>query len=194
MIDFSKFEKVYEWDGEYGCMLDKNITHSTFVYLIRIGEDFYIDETSDFTTVVTKHLQDLMKHVHPNKGMQDVFQKYQKCEFYIIEQVGMFERPKNRKEFYITSLSPTLNKDECNFSFNPNLWRNTDDCEEFKVSIPTFYLRNLKSIAKGQGVPIERFIEAATVFACTDFRYRNSYLLMKEGVAALDTSLIYKDW
>lgn len=190
MVDLSKYEKVYEWDQVYGLMMGRRVITSTLVYLMKIGNEHYIDVSFRFTALIRKHIRDLDHGVHPNAKMQEAYNRYKVCEVYILAQVGVFEHPAKIKQQFVDRFSPSLNVDEFELKYSKDFWcKDEDDSVEVKIKMPYKYIKRLKDATKGQGILLEKYIQASAIAVFDTYRYSDSNKLTKEGITILDNSL-----
>lgn len=190
MIDLSKYEKVYEWDQVYGFTMSRRCIASTVVYLLKIGEDFYIDDTYELSELMRKHIRDLVNKTHPNERMQEAYNKCRVCEVYILAQVGLFEHPVKMKQQFIDRFSPSLNLEGLELKPSANLWlKDKDDSVEVKIKLPYDEFKRMKELTEGHDILLEKFIQASAVAVLNGYSYRNNDLLMQEGIAIVDNSL-----
>lgn len=190
MIDLSKYEKVFEWDQVYGFTMSRRPIFSTVVYLLKIGEDFFIDDTFALSELTRKHIRDLVNKIHPNGKMQEAYNRCKVCEGYILAQVGLFEHPVKIKQQFIDRFSPSLNLDRTELGPSVNLWcEDKEDSVEVKIKLPYEETKRMKELAEGHGISLEKYIQASAVAVLNGYSYRNTDLLMQEGIAIVDNSM-----
>lgn len=190
MIDLSKYEKVYEWESVYGLKMGKQIMGSTVVYLMKIGNDCYIDDTFKLNALIRKHIRDLDNGIHPNKKMQEAYNKHEVVDVYILAQVGLFEHPEKIKQQFIDRFSPSLNMDEFKLKYSKDFWfTDEDDSVEVKVKIPYIFIKKLNELSNIQDIPLEKYIQASALAIFSSYCYRNVNSLTPEGIAVLDNCL-----
>ena len=190
MIDLSKYEKMFEWDQVYGMTMIRRSIPSTVVYLLKIGEDFFIDDTFEFSELMKKHIRDLVNKIHPNGKMQDAYNKCKICEGYILAQVGLFEHPVKIKQQFIDRFSPSLNMEGVELKPSVNLWcKDKEDSVEVKIKLPYEEVKRMKELAEGHGISLEKYIQASAVAVLNGYSYRTTDFLMQEGIAIVDNSM-----
>lgn len=190
MIDFSKYEKVFEWEHVYGLKMGRQIMCSTVVYLMKIGNDCYIDDTFKLNALIRKHVRDLENGIHSNTKMQEAYNKYKVCDVYILAHVGLFEHPEKIKQQFIDRFSPSLNVDEFKLKYSKDSWcKDEDDSIEVKIKIPYKYIKSLNEMTKEQDISLEKYVQASALAIFNSYSYRDANYLMPEGVAVLDNCL-----
>lgn len=195
MIDLSKFQKLYSYHKHYGWLFSTKTSPATIIYLVKIGEDIYIDSSIQICTTVWKYARDLDKGIHANALMQEAFNKHLCCDFYLIEQVGFFELPCQRTQYYVNKYQPTLNAGRAKDCMNPDYWvKVPDDGVEVTIKLPWYYTDVFSHFEKQCGIPKERFVEAAVKYFYRYHTYRDSDDLTNFGVILIDDILSKKDW
>ena len=107
MIDFSELSKVAEYkDGELSWFEDRDINA---VYVILIGNEYYIGSSHYTYLRIGQHLGDLIKGHHHSCKLQEKFDELQEFSVYILER-GIEKSKLKFVEFkYIQKYNPSLN-------------------------------------------------------------------------------------
>lgn len=91
MIDFSKYEKVSEFTFEHGCVFYKAYYTCPVIFMMKIGEELYVNATMIPHETINDHEQLLWSGKHYNKKMVKAFKKEKTVETYILEQIDAFD-------------------------------------------------------------------------------------------------------
>lgn len=107
MVDVSQYKKIAEFrDGGLHWLSDdiKNI-----VYIIVFGEDFYIGSTRDIRRRFSQYVPALKRGKYDAKRMQAAFDREGSFDVYLIERRVPLKNLRNREDYYLNLLKPTLN-------------------------------------------------------------------------------------
>lgn len=79
------------------------------VYKISIGNNFYIGSAVNIQKRLRDHFCGLNANKHPNRYLQNAFNKYLDVSFEVLEYIEYPQSLIEREQFYITSLNPAYN-------------------------------------------------------------------------------------
>lgn len=182
MVDLSKHPKIYEWDDTFGQMADITIINDVSVFALKIGESLYVEESGHTKACIKKHLEDMRLGIHVNAKINEAYRQVKSCQVYLLHSIGAFDHPVRLKEEYIRTLKADLNDKRYELVVHPELWNTDDDFYKRQNLIA----EKLKLIEKEQHIPTTRLTQAAIEFFFWYFSYRDSGLLMNDGIAFVD--------
>ncbi|MBQ4588937.1 MAG: helix-turn-helix domain-containing protein [Bacteroidaceae bacterium] len=107
MINFQELEKVAEFkNGELNWLEGRDINA---VYVILVGDEYYIGSSHYTYLRIGQHLDKLLKGNHHSRKLQDKFNKSREFEVYSLDR-GIERKRLQTVEFeYIKKFKPSLN-------------------------------------------------------------------------------------
>lgn len=189
-LDLSKYRKVSEYTKEHGVVFGRKFYDAPVVYLIKIGEQFYIDSTFSPSSTIRTHEYLLKKGIHPNQKMNEAFKKERTVETYILEQVDAFAIMDRRVAFYVNELKPDFNEGiDCCFPYDETIFYESDGEEVVNVTLDQETMKRIKEIEAEQKIPIDKIILASVRKMISGYRTMNSSTLSRYGVEIIQSFL-----
>lgn len=161
MTDLSKYEKVYEWNHFNGVIFRRWFSHAPVVFLIKIGDGFFIDSTSDLVDVYEVHLNLLRQKKHPNPKMSDYFSAFGSFEVFVLEQTNMFANVITRLNSYLSQIQPNMNDLDCKIGIDKSTWNDPNRKQMIGVRFEEWILRALQEASDAHGLTIEDLVNVA---------------------------------
>lgn len=189
MVDLKQFEKVYEWD-EFRSTFMRVVNDGDLVYAIVVGDDMYIDGTRDLNLVTSYHLKMLLVKAHPNKLMQEAFDREKMLSVYILEHMNAFDRYERFVSRCVEKYNPSLNKCGKNVTVDRSKWKNVDSSFSLQVSFDEKIENQLKKIQDKQGVTMHELAKTAVEYFLWMHECYKSPLLSNEGVMAVQAFML----
>lgn len=107
MIEFDKIEKIAEYkDGELNWLEGRDINA---VYLILVGDEYYIGSSHYVYLRIQQHLKSLLYENHHSDKLQNKFNEIKALDVYVLERGIEKKYLLSREEYYIKKFNPTLN-------------------------------------------------------------------------------------
>lgn len=190
MVDLSKYEKVFSWNDYQGKVLSISVMVGPVCYIIKIGGSLYIGETTRLSALASHHLMLLKTDKHPNKAMQDVFNKVGEFDVYILEQLPLHSCiPKKIKQRYIEQLGPDLNKDDKGFLVERDLCSRPKGGEKVSFYLEAGIKSCIDKLCKKHDITVDEMVYSAVVSFIYNYKYINEYGLNQEGIAYVAKAL-----
>lgn len=107
MVDVSQYKKIAEFrDGNLHWLTDdiKNI-----VYIMVFGEDYYIGSTREIRRRFSQYVPALKRGKYDAKRLQAAFDREGQFDVYKIEGRVPLRTLREREDYYLNKLKPTLN-------------------------------------------------------------------------------------
>lgn len=189
-LDLSKYRKVSVFTKEHGVVFGWTFYDVPAVYLIKIGEQFYIDSTFSPNSTICTHEYLLKKGIHPIQKMNEAFMKERTVETYILEQVDAFAIMDRRVAFYINELKPDFNEgQDCCFPYDETKFHKSDGEDVMNVTLDQRIMKRIKEIESEQKIPVDKIILASVRKMVYDYRTTNSSTLSRYGVEIVQSFL-----
>lgn len=190
MIDFSKYEKVSEFTFEHGCVFYKAYYTCPVIFMMKIGEELYVNATMIPHETINDHEQLLWSGKHYNKKMVEAFKKEKTVETYILEQIDAFDILQRRLDFYLNEFQPSFNVDECKTLIRPEEWKGSQGGAIYNIAFDQKTVSNLKTIEEQQNIPIDKLVLAATRKLINDYHNIDTPKLSDFGLQAVQSYLM----
>jgi predicted GIY-YIG superfamily endonuclease len=133
--------------------------YENIVYLIKIGQETYIGSTTDVRRRFSQYVSDLNHGKYCSKQIQCIFDEEKEFRIYALEQTENSSKLKQREQFYIDKLSPSIN------SSKAYSWK-TISCMDFELRLLKEYGININSFCIKHGM--------------STLQLKNSYRIFKQ--------------
>ena len=192
MIDLSKYEKVYSWNGIYELTMYTTMFAGPVCYLIKIGESLYVGETSRLWSVAKHHWWLLKNNQHPNKKMQEVFSKEEEFDVYILERLDVVHSiPEKRKTYFVNLLNADLNGQDKELCIVRDLCNHPKNEERVSFNLESKLLDIMNGICKQQEISMDELAHTAIANFIWEYKFRTGFGLCAEGISCIAENLYF---
>lgn len=194
MIDLSKYEKVYEWNSFHGVVFRRWFSYTPVVFLIKIGDGYFIDCTSNLVDVYEVHLNLLRQKKHPNPKMSEHFSAYRNFEVYILEQIDMFANAVTCLNRYLSRYKPNLNDLEHKIEIDKSAWNGTNRKQMIGIRFEDWILKALQETSETHGLTIEDLVNVSVAHFLNRYTSRYNWKLNQAGITLMNSENIYENY